>query len=101
MSRLSHSHSMGQRFLVGGMDTRTHSKQQHKGDGAPALVVRRLPATDPPTPWRQNSWEIENIDADGYAGAGEYIEIIPDRYWSWGVEAPAFSRVAGDQESCK
>ena len=48
-----------------------------------------------------NPWEPRGIKihgrtritrAEGYLGSGEYIEITPDRYWSWGIEAPAFDQ---------
>ena len=84
----------GQRFLVGGMDNKNTLKYNNtKATGRAALVVDDYPATDPPQPRGVKiHGKSRIVEADGYAGAGEYIEIIPDRYWSWGVEAPAFSQ---------
>jgi hypothetical protein len=32
------------------------------------------------------------VQSKGYLGDGEYIEITPERYWSWGIEASAFDQ---------
>ena len=84
----------GQHFLVGGIDLRRTLKYKNAmGTGRAALVIDDLTSTDP---WAPRGIKIHGkariTRAEGYAGAGEYIEITPERYWSWGIEAPAFDQ---------
>lgn len=82
----------GERFLVGGMDLKNTLKYNNaKATGRAALVVDDYSAGDPPQPRGVKIHGAAKIvQADGYAGPGEYIEIVPDRSWSWGVESPTF-----------
>ena len=84
----------GEHFLVGGHDLRRTLKYKNVlATERAALVIDDL--------IRVNPWEPRGIKihgraritrAEGYMGPGEYIEITPDRYWSWGIEAPAFDQ---------
>jgi len=82
------------RFLVGGMDLkRTLKYTNAKATGHAAVVVDDLPSADPPQPRGiKVHGSARIIQAEGYLGPAEYIEITPERYWSWGIEAPAFDR---------
>jgi pyridoxamine 5'-phosphate oxidase family protein len=84
----------GHRFFVGGIDVkRTLKYKNAKATGRAALVVDDYPSMNPPQP---RGIKIHGkaciVQAEGYAGPGEYIEITPERSWSWGVEAPAFDQ---------
>jgi len=82
------------RFLVGGMDLkRTLKYTNAKANGHAAIVVDDLPSADPPQPRGiKVHGSARIIQAEGYLGPAEYIEITPERYWSWGIEAPAFDQ---------
>ena len=55
-----------------------------------AAVIDDMPNTNPPEPRGIKIHSKARIaQAERYLGPGEYIEVIPERYWSWGVEAPA------------
>ena len=84
----------GERFLVGGIDNKNTIKYHNtKATGRAALVVDDFPSTDPPQPRGiKIHGKASIVQAEGRAGAGEYIEIIAERLWSWGIEAPAFSQ---------
>ena len=84
----------GQRFLVGGMDVKNTLKYHNaKSTGRAALVVDDFTTTEPAQPRGiKIHGKAKIVDATGYAGAGEYIEIIADRYWSWGIDAPTFDQ---------
>ncbi len=59
--------------------------------GRAALVVDDLGSTDPFEPRGVKIHGKARISHEkGYAGDAEYIEITPERYWSWGIEAPSF-----------
>src|SRR5262252_5024118 len=82
----------GQHFLVGGIDLRRTLKYKNAmATGRAALVVDDLATVDP---WEPRGIKIHGsariTQGKGYAGTGEYIEITPERYWSWGIEAPTF-----------
>ncbi len=82
----------GRRFLVGGMDLKHTLKYKNAvATGRVALVIDDLPSADPPQPRGIKVHGKARITlAEGYRGQAEYIEITPERYWSWGVDAPAF-----------
>ena len=82
----------GEHFLIGSLDIRRTLKYKNAmATGRAALVIDDLTSTDPLEPRGIKLHGKARItQAEGYAGAGEYIEITPDRYWSWGIEAPAF-----------
>ena len=84
----------GQRFFVGGIDnTHTLKYKNTKATGRAALVVDDFPSSNPPQPRGiKIHGKSRIVQADGYAGPGEYIEITPGRYWSWGIEAPAMDQ---------
>jgi pyridoxamine 5'-phosphate oxidase family protein len=81
----------GRRFFVGGIDnTHTIKYTNTKATGRAALVVDDYPSASPPQPRGiKIHGKSRLVETDGYAGPGEYIEITPERYWSWGIEAPA------------
>jgi pyridoxamine 5'-phosphate oxidase family protein len=81
----------GEKFFVGGIEnTQTLKYKNAKATGRAALVVDDYPSSNPPQPRGiKIHGKARIVQADGYAGPGEYIEITPYRYWSWGVEAPA------------
>jgi pyridoxamine 5'-phosphate oxidase family protein len=80
------------RFLVGGIDLkRTLKYTNAKATARAAIVVDDWPRADPPQPRGiKVHGSARIVHGDGYLGPGEYIEITPERYWSWGIEAPAF-----------
>jgi pyridoxamine 5'-phosphate oxidase family protein len=82
----------GSRFLVGGIDLkRTFKYRNAKATGRAALVIDDFPSVDPPSPRGIKIHGKTRITvAEGYLGAAEYIELVPDRYWSWGIDGPAF-----------
>jgi pyridoxamine 5'-phosphate oxidase family protein len=84
----------GNRFLIGGIDLkRTLKYKNAKTTQRAALVIDDFPSADPPQPRGIKIHGRARItQADGYLGPGEYIEVTPDRYWSWGIEAPAFDQ---------
>jgi len=84
----------GSRFLIGGINLkRTLKYKNSKANGRVALVIDDSPGTDPPQPRGiKIHGRARIIAANGYLGPGEYIEITPERHWSWGVEAPAFDQ---------
>lgn len=82
----------GQHFLIGGIDLpRTLKYKNAMATGRAALVVDDLSSVDP---WEPRGIKIHGkariTRGDGYLGTREYIEITPERFWSWGIEAPAF-----------
>jgi pyridoxamine 5'-phosphate oxidase family protein len=79
----------GHRFLIGGIDLRRTLKYKNaKATGSAALVIDDFPNADPPQPRGiKIHGEARITQADGYLGNGEYIEIAPNRYWSWGIDA--------------
>jgi pyridoxamine 5'-phosphate oxidase family protein len=82
----------GEHFLVGGMDLKRTLKYKNAvATGRVALVVDDFPTADPPQPRGiKIHGRARIVQAEGYLGRTEYIEITPERYWSWGVDAPAF-----------
>ena len=80
------------RFLIGGIDLRRTLKYTNaKASGRAALVIDDFTSADPPQPRGiKIHGSARIIHGDGYLGQAEYIEIAPERYWSWGIEAPAF-----------
>jgi pyridoxamine 5'-phosphate oxidase family protein len=84
----------GNRFLVGGMDLKHTLKYKNaKATGRAALVIDDFPRANPPEPCGiKIHGETRIIQAEAYLGAGEYIEITPERYWSWGIDAAAFDQ---------
>ena len=80
------------RFLIGGIDLRRTLKYTNaKASGRAALVIDDFTSADPPQPRGiKIHGSARIIHGDGYLGQAEYIEITPERYWSWGIEAPAF-----------
>lgn len=84
----------GQRFFIGGIDLkRTLKYKNTKATGRAALVIDDFARDNPREPRGIKIHGKARItEAEGYVGKGEYIEITPDRYWSWGIEAPAFDQ---------
>lgn len=84
----------GERFLIGGMDLkRTLKYVNAKATGRAALVIDDFPSADPPQPRGiKIHGRVRITHGEGYLGAAEYIELTPERYWSWGIEAPAFDQ---------
>jgi hypothetical protein len=61
--------------------------------GRAALVIDDLPSANPPQPRGiKLHGRVRIVPAEGYLGAAEYMEILPDQYWSWGIEAAAFDQ---------
>ena len=81
------------RLLVGGLDLkRTLKYTNAKATGRAAIVVDDLPSVSPPQPRGIKVHGTARIvPAEAHLGSTEYIEITPQKYWSWGIEAPAFS----------
>src|SRR5689334_16120874 len=69
----------GEHFLIGGLDIRRTLKYKNAmATGRAALVIDDLTSTDP---WQPRGIKLHGkariTKAEGYAGAGEYIEIRP------------------------
>ncbi len=82
----------GQCFLIGGLDIKRTLKYRNvKTNGRAALVIDDLESLDP---WSPRGIKIHGtariIEREGHMGQSEYIEITPQRYWSWGIESPTF-----------
>jgi pyridoxamine 5'-phosphate oxidase family protein len=84
----------GARFLVGGLDVKNTLKYNNaRATGRAALVVDDFSDGESPQPRGIKIHGAARIvEADGRAGPGEYIEIVADRYWSWGIEGPTFDQ---------
>jgi pyridoxamine 5'-phosphate oxidase family protein len=82
----------GERFLIGGIELkRTLKYNNAKATGRAALVIDDFADGNIPQPRGIKIHGNARItQAEGYVGPGDYIEVTPDRYWSWGIEAPAF-----------
>jgi pyridoxamine 5'-phosphate oxidase family protein len=83
----------GGRFLVGGIELRRTLKYTNaQATGRAAIVVDEFPNANPPQPRGiKVHGTTQVIHAHAHLGSSEYIEITPEKYWNWGIEAPAFS----------
>ena len=84
----------GERFFIGGIDIKRTLKYKNvKSNPRVALVIDDLQSVDP---WTPRGMKIHGkariVQREGDLGAGEYIEIVPERYWSWGIDAPTFDQ---------
>ncbi|HEV8486678.1 MAG TPA: PPOX class F420-dependent oxidoreductase [Blastocatellia bacterium] len=82
----------GERFFVGGLDIKLTLKYKNvKSNPRVALVIDDLQSVDP---WTPRGIKIHGkariVERHGHLGAAEYIEVTPERYWSWGIDAPTF-----------
>jgi pyridoxamine 5'-phosphate oxidase family protein len=78
----------GTYFYVGGRNIPTTLKYKNtQTNPYVALVIDDLESI---TPWRPRGIKIHGLadrtTRDGYAGAGTYIRITPQKKWSWGIE---------------
>jgi pyridoxamine 5'-phosphate oxidase family protein len=83
----------GQYFYVGGLKMTTTLKYKNvlNGNQKVALVFDDLEAV---SPWKPRGIKIhgsaEIVEREGKLGAGHYLKITPEKYWSWGIERPVF-----------
>ncbi len=83
----------GEAFYIGGFQQEKTHKYRNVANGNTkvALVIDDVPSTDP--------LELRGIKMHGSAeiverpvdrGSPKHLKVTPDKYWSWGIEAPAF-----------
>jgi pyridoxamine 5'-phosphate oxidase family protein len=83
----------GQYFCVGGVKMTTTLKYKNvlNGNEKVALVLDDVESV---SPWRPRGIKLhgraEIIERNGWLGEGFYLQITPERYWSWGIERPVF-----------
>jgi pyridoxamine 5'-phosphate oxidase family protein len=82
----------GEHIYVGGLDvTRTLKYKNVQSHPKVAVVVDDLESIEP---WRPRGIKVHGhaqiVTRQGRLGSGEYIQVTPDKYWSWGIEAAVF-----------
>jgi pyridoxamine 5'-phosphate oxidase family protein len=83
----------GQYFYVGGIQQEKTLKYKNvaSGNTKVALVLDDFEPADPPKPRGLKIHGVAEIEErQGQVGAGRYLKISPDEYWSWGIEEPVF-----------
>ncbi len=81
----------GRSFYVGGLRmTATLKYRNVLANPRVALVIDDLVSTNP---WTPRGVKIHGratvVERDGHVGRGPYLQIVPERHWSWGIEEPA------------
>ncbi|HXG30591.1 MAG TPA: PPOX class F420-dependent oxidoreductase [Thermodesulfobacteriota bacterium] len=83
----------GERFIIPSLDMEKTLKYKNVkgGNKRVALVIDDLESVNP---WRPRGIKVhgtaEIVERDGRFGSGLYIEITPQRIWSWGIQRPLF-----------
>lgn len=84
----------GTHFFVGGITLTKTLKYKNVKDGntSVALVIDNLEIVK--TAWKPQGIKIHGtagiVERKGKLGTGLYLRITVDKYWSWGIEQPAF-----------
>jgi pyridoxamine 5'-phosphate oxidase family protein len=81
----------GHHIYVGGRDMETTRKYKNAQVHAKmAIVIDDMISTDP---WRPRGIKIYGsgrlVKREGRRGLAPYIELTPEKHWSWGIEQPA------------
>lgn len=83
----------GQYFYVGGIKMTTTLKYRNVLDGNRKVAIVFDDLEDV-SPWKPRGIKIhgsaEIVEREGKLGAGQYLKITPEKYWSWGIERPVF-----------
>src|SRR5262245_54009659 len=83
----------GQHFYIGGIRQKKTNKYKNvaNGNNKVALVIDDVESIDP--------WKPRGIKIHGFARVvdrqgqfGPYLEVTPERTWSWGIERPVFEQ---------
>jgi pyridoxamine 5'-phosphate oxidase family protein len=83
----------GERFIIPSLNMEKTLKYKNikSGNKKVALVIDDLESVNP---WRPRGIKVhgtaEIVERDGRFGRGLYIEITPQRVWSWGIQRPLF-----------
>lgn len=81
----------GEHFYIGGMRQKKTNKYKNvvNGNKKVALVIDDLESL---TPWKPRGIKIhgsaEIVEREGQYGP--YIQVTPEKKWSWGIEQPVF-----------
>jgi len=83
----------GDKFVIPSLDMEKTLKYKNIKNGNPkvALVIDDLESVNP---WKPRGIKVygtaEIVERKGRFGRGLYIEITPQRVWSWGIQRPLF-----------
>lgn len=83
----------GDKFIIPSLDMEKTLKYKNIKNGNPrvALVVDDLESVNP---WKPRGIKVhgtaEIVERTGRFGKGLYIEITPQKVWSWGIQKPLF-----------
>ena len=83
----------GDKFIIPSLDMEKTLKYKNIKNGSPkvALVIDDLESVNP---WKPRGIKVygaaEIVERTGRFGEGLYIEITPQRVWSWGIQRPLF-----------
>lgn len=83
----------GQYFYIGGMQQEKTNKYRNVvgGNTRVALVIDDMESLNPPMPRGLKIHGIAEIEQrQGPIGAGRYLKVSPQKYWSWGIEEAVF-----------
>lgn len=83
----------GQYFYIGGIEQEKTNKYKNVvgGNTRVALVIDDMESFDPPKPRGVKIHGVAEIEErQGLSGAGRYLKIRPQKYWSWGIEEAVF-----------
>lgn len=82
----------GDKFVIPSLDMERTLKYKNikNGNNKVAIVIDDLISTDP---WQPRGIKIhgsaELVERDGQFGKGLYIEVVPVKKWSWGINKPS------------
>ncbi len=82
----------GDKFVIPSLDMEKTLKYKNIKNGNPkvALVIDDLESVNP---WKPRGIKVhgtaEIVERTGRFGKGLYIEITPQKVWSWGIQKPA------------
>lgn len=83
----------GDKFVIPSLDMEKTLKYKNIKSGNPkvAIVIDDLESVNP---WKPRGIKVhgtaEIVERKGRFGEGLYIEITPERVWSWGIQRPLF-----------
>ncbi|HEX3035153.1 MAG TPA: PPOX class F420-dependent oxidoreductase [Thermodesulfobacteriota bacterium] len=83
----------GDKLVIPSLDMEKTLKYKNIKDGnhRVALVVDDMESVDP---WKPRGIKVhgsaEVVEREGKFGKGLYIEITPQKVWSWGIQKPLF-----------
>lgn len=83
----------GDKFVIPSLDMEKTLKYKNikNGNHSVAIVVDDLESIDP---WKPRGIKVhgsaEVVGREGKFGKGLYIEVTPQKVWSWGIQKPLF-----------